>query len=97
MCGPDAPISAFDLNLPMGPHSALSANGSLCAGSLSMPTTITGQNGAVVKQATKIKVSGCPKKAKKKTKKHKQAKNHKQGKKAQRTRASGANRASLAR
>ena len=29
-----------------------------------MPTAITGQNGAVVKQATKIAVTGCPKKAK---------------------------------
>jgi hypothetical protein len=33
-----------------------------------MPTAITGQNGAVVKQSTKIAVTGCPK-AKKATKK----------------------------
>jgi hypothetical protein len=58
---PDAPISSFDLNLPEGPHSGLSAVGSLCAKPLSMPTTITAQNGAVITQATKIKVTGCAK------------------------------------
>jgi hypothetical protein len=31
------------------------------ATNLSMPTTITGQNGAVIHQATKIAVTGCPK------------------------------------
>lgn len=70
---PDAPISTFELSLPRGPHSALAANlpqkakGSLCGQNLTMPTTLTGQNGAVVKQATKITLTGCPK-AKKKTK-----------------------------
>jgi len=83
---PDAPISSFTLNLPEGPHSALSANGSLCVRAtvkrirrrvhghlifrrrkvlkpvvLKMPTTITGQNGAVVRQTTIIQVVGCPK------------------------------------
>ncbi len=48
------------------------------AGSLEMPTTITGQNGAVVKQATKIAVTGCGK-AKPKAKK-KKAKPRKKGK-----------------
>ena len=38
-----------------------------------MPTTITGQNGAQIKQNTKIKVTGCPK-AKKKAKKPKKRK-----------------------
>jgi hypothetical protein len=71
---PDAPISSFELNLPEGPHSGLAAvlpakaKGNLCGTSLTMPTILTGQNGAVVKQATKIKVSGCSK-AKKKAKK----------------------------
>lgn len=67
---PDAPVSSFDLVLPTGPRSLLAANGSLCAKPLAMPTKITGQNGAVVKQTTKIAVSGCPKKHQKK-KKHK--------------------------
>jgi hypothetical protein len=65
---PDAPISTFDLMLPEGPHSALAATANLCRTNLTMPTTITGQNGAVVKQATRIAVSGCvahrPRKAK---------------------------------
>lgn len=72
---PDAPITSFELKLPQGTHSALtatlpaSAHGSLCAGrssigKLVMPTTLTGQNGAQVKQSTKIAVTGCPKRAK---------------------------------
>jgi hypothetical protein len=58
---PDAPISTFDLVLPEGPHSALTANGNLCSTTLNMPTALTGQNGAVIKQTTKIAVSGCSK------------------------------------
>jgi uncharacterized repeat protein (TIGR01451 family) len=70
---PDVPISTFQMVLPEGPHSGLAAvvpaqaKGSLCGQSLTMPTTLTGQNGAVVKQTTKIAVTGCPK-AKKKAK-----------------------------
>jgi hypothetical protein len=71
---PDAPISTFDLVLPQGPHSALAANGNLCKIPLSMPTTITGQNGAQVKQTTWIAVSGCPKSKKKQPTRHVKAK-----------------------
>jgi hypothetical protein len=74
---PDAPISTFDLVLPGGPHSALAANANLCKSKLNMPTALTGQNGAVIKQTTKIAVSGCPKhkakKRKKSARKHKKA------------------------
>jgi hypothetical protein len=68
---PDAPISSFELKLPEGPHSGLAAvlpakaKGSLCGTSLTMPTTMTGQNGAVLKQNTKIAVTGCAKPKKK--------------------------------
>ena len=64
---PDAPISSFELSLPEGSHSGLAAvvpakaRGSLCGQSLAMPTTITAQNGAQIKQSTKIKISGCAK------------------------------------
>jgi hypothetical protein len=93
---PDVPIGSFELTLPQGPHSALSATANLCTQTttkrvktkvhgktvyrkrtttqkrtLSMPTTITGQNGAVIDQTTKIAVEGCPKTAKAK---HKHAK-----------------------
>jgi hypothetical protein len=57
---PDAPISTFDLVLPQGPHSALGAVASLCAHRLLMPTKITGQDGAVIKQTTRVAVAGCP-------------------------------------
>ncbi len=56
---PDVPVTSVTVNLPTGPHSALAANGNLCASSLVMPTTITGQNGKVVKQNTKIRVTNC--------------------------------------
>lgn len=61
---PDAPISSFALSLPQGPHSALASGlptneHSLCGQSLQMPATIEGQNGAVVKQTTKVKIQGC--------------------------------------
>jgi hypothetical protein len=56
---PDVPVSSVTVNLPTGSHSALAAYGNLCARPLVMPTTITGQNGKVVKQNTKIAVAGC--------------------------------------
>jgi hypothetical protein len=62
---PDAPFTTFETVLPAGPHSALTSNVpekehySLCKTSLTMPTEITGQNGAVIKRTTKIAVAGC--------------------------------------
>ncbi len=76
---PDAPITTFQLSLPEGPHSGLAAvvpakaKGSLCGQSLPMPFTITGQNGAVVKQPVKIAVTGCPKTKKKPKAEHTRA------------------------
>ncbi|HTD57841.1 MAG TPA: hypothetical protein VK672_03005, partial [Solirubrobacteraceae bacterium] len=57
---PDVPFTGFELNLPSGPNSAVAANGNLCKQSLVMPTTITAQNGKVIKQNTTVAVSGCP-------------------------------------
>jgi hypothetical protein len=56
---PDVPVTSFLLNLPVGPHSALTAIGGLCLKPLLIPTTITAQSGAQVKQNTRISVSGC--------------------------------------
>ncbi len=62
---PDAPVTTFETTLPEGPHSALTSNVaqskrfSLCGTKMVMPTTITGQNGVVIQQDTKIPVSGC--------------------------------------
>jgi hypothetical protein len=69
---PDAPVSSFKLTLPRGPHSALGTRSNLCKAKLVMPTTITAQDGAVIKQSTKIAVSGCG------THKHKRA-GHRRG------------------
>jgi hypothetical protein len=57
---PDAPISSFTLELPVGPHSALTVTANLCAVKLFAPTTIVGQNGAKLQQSTRISVGGCP-------------------------------------
>jgi hypothetical protein len=62
---PDVPVTTFELTLPEGPHSVLGAvvpakaQYSLCSQDLTMPTIITGQNGAVIRQATKITETGC--------------------------------------
>jgi hypothetical protein len=64
---PDAPISSFETVFPQGPHSILatnvgqSAKFSLCGQKLSMPTTLTAQNGLVLQQNTAIAVKGCAK------------------------------------
>jgi hypothetical protein len=64
---PDAPFTTFETVLPSGPHSALAASVpekdkfSLCGQTLQMPTTITAQNGVVIKQSTNIALSGCAK------------------------------------
>ena len=56
---PDVPVSKFTLELPTGRNSALTAFGSLCTKALVMPTTMTAQNGAQIKQSTRIAVRGC--------------------------------------
>jgi hypothetical protein len=64
---PDAPISSFELTLHNGPYSVLATNlpehahYNLCGQTLAMPTIITAQNGAVLKQTTKVTATGCPK------------------------------------
>lgn len=57
---PDVPISSFELNLPTGRYSTLTANGSVCAKRLLMPTTIVGQGGQTIKQSTNISIPNCP-------------------------------------
>jgi hypothetical protein len=56
---PDVPLTSFSLSLPAGPHSALTGYGNLCAQPLLMPTVITAQNGAQIRQDTRIAVPGC--------------------------------------
>ena len=58
---PDVPVGTFELYLPQGQYSALAALGKLCKeqSKLKMPTEFVAQNGAVLKQSTKIAVTGC--------------------------------------
>jgi hypothetical protein len=58
---PDVPVDTFELYLPQGKYSALAANGKLCneQSKLKMPTEFVAQNGAVIKETTKIAVSDC--------------------------------------
>jgi hypothetical protein len=71
---PDAPFTSFEAELPMGKSSIFSANlpqsakYNFCGQALSMPITFAGQNGATLKETTKLAVTGCPK-AKKAVKK----------------------------
>jgi hypothetical protein len=59
---PDVPVDTFELYLPQGKYSALAANGNLCKSQakLVMPSLFIAQNGAQLKQNTKITVTGCP-------------------------------------
>lgn len=84
---PDVPFESFQLSLPQGRYSALTANTNLCAAThlkthvrtnahgrrrdvlrtirrrvpspLAMPTEFVAQNGAVIRQVTKVAVTGC--------------------------------------
>ncbi len=64
---PDQPITLFETTFPEGPYSVLatnlpaSAKNSLCGQALTLPTTLTAQNGAVIRQTTKATVTGCAK------------------------------------
>ncbi len=70
---PDVPVNTFELYLPEGKYSALAANGNLCTSNLQMPTLFTAQDGAQLKQDTKIAVTGCPKSKQATAKKAKEA------------------------
>jgi hypothetical protein len=62
---PDTPVTSFELTFPTGPHSILGTfipeklRYNLCTQKLTMPTLITGQNGAIVQQSTHIAITGC--------------------------------------
>jgi hypothetical protein len=90
---PDVPVGSFELNLPAGPFSALTALGNICrAKTLPMPTEFVGQNGALIDTTTKIAVTGCSKvkhKAKRASHKRKKAKHRRKQAKGKGAKGSG--------
>ncbi len=83
---PDVPVSSFELYLPEGPTSALTTDGVLCKSSPVMPTTFIAQDGTVLKQSSRIAVTGCPKA--KKAKKASKARKASRTRRARQTRKS---------
>jgi hypothetical protein len=73
---PDVPVSSVEVKLPQGKKSALGAVGNLCKHRLLMPTTITGQNGKVIRQKTRIAVAGCRHKHRHKHRHHRRHSHH---------------------
>ncbi len=88
---PDVPYKSFELTLPEGPSSVLSANVNLCANAskLTMPTELIGQNGATIDKNTKISVTGCSAAKSKKHTQTKKAKKHKKHHKAKKGKKKG--------
>jgi hypothetical protein len=76
---PDVPVSSFELYLPEGPYSALTANRNLCTSKLVMPTVFTAQNGLTMRQSTRIAVTGCPKAKARKARRARKAGHHRNG------------------
>jgi hypothetical protein len=85
---PDMPFSSLEIAFPEGQHSLLVANGSLCKTKLAVAGELVAQNGAVLKQSTKLVVNGCMKsevkhkkksKGRKRTKAKRQGREHKRG------------------
>ncbi len=93
---PDVPVGTFELTLPQGPYSALTANSNLCKAKLGMPTEFVGQNGALIKTTTKITATGCAKAKKathrRKTHKKKHGGRHRAGGRSGRSKSSGGKR-----
>jgi hypothetical protein len=64
---PDAPVTSFEATLPTGPNSIFAGvvkgevNTSLCGTAFKVPTELEGYNGAIIKETSKVGVSGCPK------------------------------------
>ena len=63
---PDLPFENIEVTIPTGRYSEFGANlrpegnYNLCGHKLTIPTMFTAQNGAEIKQDTKIAVTGCP-------------------------------------
>jgi hypothetical protein len=58
---PDSPFSTFELTLPEGKFSALTALGNLCNQKLVMPSEFVAQNGAEIHVNTPVSINGCAK------------------------------------
>jgi hypothetical protein len=58
---PDVPFNTFELTLPTGKYSALTALGNVCHEKLTMPSEFVAQNGMTLHQNTHVAVTGCAK------------------------------------
>jgi hypothetical protein len=62
---PDAPFTSFETTLPAGRNSAFTINTAeaknydICSKKVVLPTEISAQNGAVIKQSTNVAITGC--------------------------------------
>jgi hypothetical protein len=70
---PDIPLNTLEITLPQGAHSVLTTTSNLCKSKSTLPSELVAQNGAVIKQVTKLTTSGCAKTKKKEKKKSKKA------------------------
>lgn len=59
---PDVPFNTFELTLPTGKYSALTALGNVCNEKLTMLSEFVAQNGMTLHQNTHVAVIGCAKK-----------------------------------
>jgi hypothetical protein len=78
---PDVRVSSFELFLPAGQFSALTALGSPCKEKLALPTTFTAQDGTQLKQNVPIHVTGCARPKRAKRRRVKSARGHGKGRK----------------
>jgi hypothetical protein len=58
---PDIPLTSLEVTLAQGAHSLLIAKSGLCKDKPLVASELDGQNGAALKQSTKLAVSDCPK------------------------------------
>jgi hypothetical protein len=57
---PDVPISTLALTLPAGPNALLGTAKNICTPALSLPYTLSAQNGMQRSSQLSVEATGCP-------------------------------------